>query len=515
MIEKIAAQIKARLGACSPETAVILGSGLGALGDLVENPIIIPYAEIEGFPQSTVSGHKGRLIIGRLEGKDILCMQGRVHLYEGHSPQSINTFIKAFQLLGIKNLIVTNASGSLTADLPAGTIMLISDHINLSGANPLIGPNDDAFGPRFPDMSNAYDAELRTRARQIAARENVPLAEGVYLMVSGPTFDTPAEVRAYRILGCRRRRHVHCSRSYLRRSFRHEGSRFFGHRQSGLRPETRRVKPCRNPARSRKGLRKPCPLSQNLYSGDLAMDDVTAAKHLVRLLDLTSLNNDDTESRIEKLCAKAQTPYGNVAAVCIYPKFLPLAKSLLDGTSVKLATVVNFPDGGSDLSKVRAETEYALEKGAVEIDAVFPYRNFLAGDYQTCADFVALISKITGKKHPSKIILETGVIEKAALIARAAGICIDNGANFIKTSTGKTPVSATPEAANVILETVASGRRNVGFKASGGIKTIDDAKKYLVLANAIMGWKWISPSNFRIGASSLLDNLIEVIERGY
>ena len=143
------------------------------------------------------------------------------------------------------------------------------------------------------------------------------------------------------------------------------------------------------------------------------MDDVTAAKHLVRLLDLTSLNNDDTESRIEKLCAKAQTPYGNVAAVCIYPKFLPLAKSLLDGTSVKLATVVNFPDGGSDLSKVRAETEYALEKGAVEIDAVFPYRNFLAGDYQTCADFVALISKITGKKHPSKIILETGVIEKA------------------------------------------------------------------------------------------------------
>lgn len=155
------------------------------------------------------------------------------------------------------------------------------------------------------------------------------------------------------------------------------------------------------------------------------MDDVTAAKHLVRLLDLTSLNNDDTENRIEKLCAKAQTPYGNVAAVCIYPKFLPLAKSLLDGTSVKLATVVNFPDGGSDLSKVRAETEYALEKGAVEIDAVFPYRNFLAGDYQTCADFVALISKITGKKHPSKIILETGVIEKAALIARAAGICID------------------------------------------------------------------------------------------
>lgn len=245
------------------------------------------------------------------------------------------------------------------------------------------------------------------------------------------------------------------------------------------------------------------------------MDDVTAAKHLIHLLDLTSLNKDDTENRIEKLCKKAQTPYGNVAAVCIYPKFLPLAQEMLADTNIRLATVVNFPEGGADLSKLRAETEYALEKGAQEIDAVFPYKNFLNKDYQTCADFVAYASKLTGKKHPLKIILETGVIEKSALIAEATKICIDNGANFVKTSTGKTEVSATPEAANIILETIASGRRNVGFKASGGIRTIDDAKKYLILANTIMGWKWVNPSNFRIGASSLLDNLIEVIERGY
>lgn len=201
MINKIASQIRARLGAYSPETAIILGSGLGALGDQIENPVIIPYSEIEGFPQSTVSGHKGRLIIGRLEGKDVLCMQGRIHLYEGHAPQSINTFIKAYQLLGIKNLIVTNASGSLTTNLPAGTIMLISDHINLSGTNPLIGVNDEAYGPRFPDMSNAYDKVIRAYVKKLAARENIPLAEGTYLMVTGPTFDTPAEVRAYRILG--------------------------------------------------------------------------------------------------------------------------------------------------------------------------------------------------------------------------------------------------------------------------------------------------------------------------
>lgn len=245
------------------------------------------------------------------------------------------------------------------------------------------------------------------------------------------------------------------------------------------------------------------------------MDDVTAAKHLIRLIDLTTLNIDDTENRIEKLCAKAQTQYGNVAAICIYPKFLPLAKRLLRETSIKLATVVNFPDGEYNILRTHGEIEYALTNGAQEIDAVFPYKKFLAGDYNSCANFVETVSKLTGKKYTSKIILETGIIEKATLIAEASKICIDNGANFIKTSTGKTPVSATPEAANIILETISSGRRNVGFKASGGIKTIEDAKKYLVLANTIMGWKWISPSNLRIGASSLLDNLIEVIERGY
>ena len=225
MIEKIAAQIKARLGAYSPETAVILGSGLGALGDLVENPVIIPYAEIEGFPQSTVSGHKGRLIIGRLEGKDILCMQGRVHLYEGHSPQSINTFIKAFQLLGIKNLIVTNASGSLTAELPAGTIMLISDHINLSSANPL----------PHPGQTNCRKGKHPAGRRCLSDGQR-------------SDFRHPGRSSRLSDSRCRRRRHVHRSRSYLCRSFRHESSRFFGHRQSGLRPETRRVKPCRNPA---------------------------------------------------------------------------------------------------------------------------------------------------------------------------------------------------------------------------------------------------------------------------
>lgn len=201
MIEQIAAAIRKRIGNYTPQTAVILGSGLGSLGNEIKNPVIIDYKELDGFPQSTVSGHQGRLIIGRLEGKDVLCMQGRIHLYEGHEPDKINLIIKVFQTLGIKNLIVTNAAGSLNPDFAPGSIMLINDHINFSGRNPLIGPNDDAFGPRFPDVSDAYSAVFRDKAKQIAKAKNISLHEGVYLMVSGPNFETAAEIRAFRILG--------------------------------------------------------------------------------------------------------------------------------------------------------------------------------------------------------------------------------------------------------------------------------------------------------------------------
>lgn len=165
MIQKIAAQIRSLIGRRRPETAIILGSGLGALADEITDSVSISYADIDGFPQSTVQGHGGKLIIGRLENKEILCMQGRFHLYEGHKPQVINTVIKAFQLLGIKNLIVTNAAGSLNPEFAPGSLMLIKDHINFSGTNPLIGPNDDRYGPRFPGMTDAYTAEWRHKSK--------------------------------------------------------------------------------------------------------------------------------------------------------------------------------------------------------------------------------------------------------------------------------------------------------------------------------------------------------------
>jgi len=200
-ISETAKQIKTFLAKRRPEILIILGSGLGSLADEIETPHTLPYAQIKGFPQSSVQGHQAQLICGTLSGKDVICMQGRFHLYEGHPPQAINTVIKAFQQLGIKNLIVTNAAGSLKKNLPAGSLMLISDHINLSGTNPLIGPNDDRFGPRFPDMTDAYHRAFQKKFENIAKSAKIKIHKGVYLMVTGPTFDTTAEVKAYAVLG--------------------------------------------------------------------------------------------------------------------------------------------------------------------------------------------------------------------------------------------------------------------------------------------------------------------------
>lgn len=200
-IETLATQIKSTIGDRQPEIAIILGSGLGALGDEIKKPIYIDYKNLPGFPHSTVSGHQGRFISGELEGKQVLCMQGRVHLYEGHAPSDINLIIKILQVLGIKTLVVTNAAGSLNRKLKPGTIMLIKDHINFSGRNPLVGYNDEDYGPRFPDVSDAYSATFRQEIKKIAKAEKITLREGVYLMVMGPNFETAAEIKAFQIWG--------------------------------------------------------------------------------------------------------------------------------------------------------------------------------------------------------------------------------------------------------------------------------------------------------------------------
>jgi purine-nucleoside phosphorylase len=185
----------------SPEIGLVLGSGLGPLGDALEDQVLIPYANLPHFVASTAPDHKGRLIIGRLGGKVIFCMQGRFHYFEGYSMAEITYPVRVMCRLGIKTLILTNACGGLKKEFSPGDLLLISDHINFMGMNPLIGPNAEDFGPRFPDMSKTYTPELADYARSSAKDLGIPLKEGVYLGYSGPSFETPAEIRLFQSFG--------------------------------------------------------------------------------------------------------------------------------------------------------------------------------------------------------------------------------------------------------------------------------------------------------------------------
>lgn len=187
-----------------PEIGLVLGSGLGPLADQLEQRVAIPYEAIPHWPRSTVPGHSGQLVIGTLAGKTIIAQQGRAHFYEGYTPQQVTFPIRVMKLLGVQTVILTNAAGGLNKAWAVGDIMLIVDHINfvgMAGANPLIGPNDDAFGPRFPNMTDPYDRALRQIARKVADLRGIPLREGVYVGLAGPTFETPAEVRMLRTMG--------------------------------------------------------------------------------------------------------------------------------------------------------------------------------------------------------------------------------------------------------------------------------------------------------------------------
>lgn len=193
--------IRARLEGRSPKVLMVLGSGLGYLGDVVENAVRIPYGEIPNFPVSTAPGHAGRLVVGSLAGKEVAVMQGRFHTYEGYSAEEVVYALRVLRLLGVEALIVTNASGAVNTSYRAGDIMLIADHIKLFGFNPLTGPNLPEFGTRFPDSSFLYTPALRALAKDCAAELGITLKEGVYMFFPGPSYETPAEIRAARILG--------------------------------------------------------------------------------------------------------------------------------------------------------------------------------------------------------------------------------------------------------------------------------------------------------------------------
>ncbi len=206
-VSEAAAFLRNRLGSLAPKMGLVLGSGLGAVADAVAEPVVVPYGEIPHFPQSTVVGHSGRMVAGLLGGVPVILMQGRVHFYEGYTPLEVTFPIRVLGALGLRAVVLTNAAGGIAAGYRIGQLVALADHINLMGFNPLVGPNEPRFavrpgaGLRFFDMTEAYSKKLRALASAAAEEEGFPLAEGVYLAVSGPSFETPAEIRAFRSLG--------------------------------------------------------------------------------------------------------------------------------------------------------------------------------------------------------------------------------------------------------------------------------------------------------------------------
>lgn len=239
--------------------------------------------------------------------------------------------------------------------------------------------------------------------------------------------------------------------------------------------------------------------------------DAALAARLLALLDLTNLEPHCGPADIKALCARAQSPEGRVAAVCVWPQFIGEAHRLLHDTGIGIATVVNFPAGGEDLERVLDDIGEALRDGADEIDMVLPYKAFLRGDDTVCSEMIREAKDVIGPQRLLKVILETGALPDAEAIRRASRLAIAAGADFIKTSTGKLAVSATPEAAKVMLEVIRESGGTVGFKPAGGIRTLADAALYLDMAESILGQGWATPRSFRIGASSLHGALVAAL----
>ena len=236
------------------------------------------------------------------------------------------------------------------------------------------------------------------------------------------------------------------------------------------------------------------------------------AARALALLDLTNLDDECTAGDIDALCARAVSRFGPVAAVCLWPAFVSQARQKLAGSGVRIATVVNFPHGGTDTEAVLEQALEAVADGADEIDLVMPYSAFLDGDEAVADDQIRRLKAALGTRARLKVILETGELKDAGRIAAASRLAIDAGADFIKTSTGKVSVNATPEAAEIMLTAIHEAGRPVGFKPAGGIRTLADANLYLGLADRILGPDWVTPETFRFGASGLLNALLADLE---
>ncbi len=469
-----------------PQLAVILGSGLGSLADEVVKDAEFPYSEIPGFLETTVTGHAGRLILGSLEGKNVVMMQGRFHYYEGHPMTQIIFPIRVLHSLGARTLVVTNSAGGLNPEFEPGDVMLITDQINVMGANPLVGANEVEIGPRFPDMTYCYAHDLQALTRQIAGGLGIPLRQGVYAAVSGPTYETRAERRYLRIIGGDA---VGMSTVPEVTAANHAGMRVLGlsaitnkatgdvdqepdsHDQVLAMAEiagTKLVRLVRHVIRA-------MPALEYINHDDLARLIELNPERIAEIIDHTLLKPDATSQQITQLCNEAKEH--SFASVCINPIHVPHAVSLLAGSRVKVGTVIGFPLGAVSVEDKIREAEQAIDDGATEIDMVI---NIGAVKERNNKLVEREISGVVNTAHSQgvmcKVIIEAGLLtteekERVSLLAKRAG------ADYVKTSTGFTAGGATVEDVSLMRQTVGP---NMGVKAAGGIRTYQRVKEMII-----------------------------------
>ncbi|MDM8528707.1 purine-nucleoside phosphorylase [Anaerolineales bacterium HSG24] len=486
-IEKITAArdyIQARTQ-IRPQIAVILGSGLGALADEVQVDATFPYSEIPGFPVSTVAGHAGQLVLGTLVGKNVVIMQGRFHYYEGYPMPRIIFPIRVMHALGANSLIVTNAAGGLNPDFDPGDVMLITDHINTMGDNPLIGPNDEEIGPRFPDMTHTYTPDLRNMAINIANSEGILVRQGVYVATSGPTYETPAERRYLRSIGGDA---VGMSTVPEATVANHAGMHILGlsaitnkatgdaDQQADSHEEVLAMAKVAGEKLVRlvREVIEAMPILEYVTPDQLVEIIDNNMTQIAHVFDHTLLKPDAIAQQITQLCQEAMEY--NFASVCINPTHVKLAADLLKDSHVKVCTVIGFPLGASTSEDKIRETQETIADGATEVDMVINIGALKEGnDKLVEQDIAGVVQAAHSRGVLCKVIIETALLTDEEKV-RVCHLAKNAGADFVKTSTGFSSGGATAEDVALMRQTVGP---NLGVKASGGIKTLADAKNMI------------------------------------
>ncbi len=582
--------IRKKIGDTKIEAALVLGSGLAGLADILEHKVVFPYAQLEGFPGygqsdsgvsgSGVSGHGSDLLIGKMGGKSIAILTGREHYYEHGNAAAMRVALETVHTLGASTLFLTNSAGSLDEKTRPGSLMMLKDHINYAGMNPLIGEPTDK---RFVNMVDAYDPFLRKRAISLAQKLDIPLSEGVYLWYSGPSL-RPLQKYRCNWSWCKFCWYVHRAGGNSCANVGYAGLGLLGDHQHGCRNGKRDYQPHPNQKCSG-GMRPTFAKTYSRFSGgimnlkavtmetstanaqnhkrnpgfELDMDWVDQVRmnrsalerragsigarrsvkknyqaawllKAITMIDLTSLNSDDTPGRVKRLCAKARRPVRNdilsalgaqnldirPGAVCVYHNFVGTAVEALAGSNIPVAAVSTaFPHGLTPLEIRLLEIEASVKAGAKEIDIVIERGMVLEGDWQGLYDQIKAMRAACGEAH-IKTILGTGELATQTNVAKASLVCMLAGADFIKTSTGKEKVNANLQTSLAMIRMIRwffeETGIEIGYKPAGGISKAKDSLTYLALIKEELGINWLQPHLFRFGASSLLTDIERQLE---